>query len=159
MKQMRTIKRRFYASALCFVIFSCTFLLMDPFTELVGTARDVSVFLLGAVFWLTLILGIVLAAAAARETREYASRTGTAERGRLGALRFFSNRAAAAADALLVLGIAGAVYLAARPPQNQFLYFVELFVLALSLSMHCLLNGNTFAVIHGFKSIYNGGKH
>lgn len=159
MKQMRTIKRRFYASVLCFVIFSCTFLLMDPFTELVGTARDVSVFLLGAVFWLTLILGIVLAAAAARETREYASRTGAAERGRLGALRFFSNRAAAAADALLVLGIAAAVYLAVRPPQNQFLYFVELSVLALSLSMHCLLNGNTFAAIYGFKSIYNGGKH
>lgn len=160
MRQIQRIKSRFYASVVCFCVFACTFLLMDPFTELVGTARNVSVFLLGAVFWLSLVLGLLLAIAAARASRDYLERAGfDTQRRRLGLLRFFSNKAAAVADVLLAVSVAAAVVMAIHAPQNQYLYFVELFLLALSVSMHCLLNGDTFAAICGFKSIYIGGKH
>lgn len=150
MKQIRKLKSNFQGGMISFAIFSFTFLLMGPFTELNGKARGICVFILGAVFWLTLILGLVFSFKANMLYRKLPDPI--KKRRRAGICRFFSNRAATVADAGLILGVAGIVILAFYPPENQYFYFVALFLIALSLSMHCLLNSNAFLAIQTFKN-------
>lgn len=150
MKQLRKLKANFSGGMISFVIFSITFLLMGPFTELNGKARSICVFILGTVFWLTLILGLVFSFKVNKLYRELQDPIG---KKRLpGICRFFSNRAAIAADSGLIVGLAGIAVLAVYPPEKQYFYFVELFLIALSLSMHCLLNSNAFQAIQTLKN-------
>lgn len=150
MKQLRKLKANFTGGMISFVIFSLTFLLMGPFTELNGKARSICVFILGMVFWLTLIFGLVFSFRVNKLCREVQEPVG---KKKIPAIcRFFSNRAAAVADFGLIVGVTGIAVLALYPPEKQYFYFVELFLIVLSLSMHCLLNSNAFQAIQNLRN-------
>ena len=122
MKQLRKLKANFSGGMISFVVFSITFLLMGPFTELNGKARSIGVFILGMVFWLTLILGLVFSFRVNKLCREVQEPVGKKRTPAI--CRFFSNSAAAVADFGLIVGVAGIAVLALYPPEKQYFYFV-----------------------------------
>ena len=148
------MSKSFYWTIAAWCVFSSSFLLMTPATMLQGTSGKICVAGLGLIFWISLLGGIVLSIKTCRLGNNFMGKYGEDYPiyGRSGIACFFANGIASVFDCLLILSIIAIVALILFPPENQYLYFIIIFCACLSASLHCLLNGDIYRVLHCTKA-------
>lgn len=154
------LKTAFWGAALCMLLCSLTFLFMPLVGRLALGGRVLPTRLLGVWFWLALIAGAALFIIADRGRRALQSEPDSAppkrkkqpaetpqlppKRAYPGALRFFSNKWARAADVLCAASILGFALVMLTAPRSYAAY-VLLCLLVFTLMMHGTLNGANFS--------------
>lgn len=146
---LTTMKRQFWGSAVLLFINALTFLFMPSAAETLesGLGRD-NVITVGIMFWISILTGYGLLAAANHNRKEFAARylNGDLQMGqpRPGILTFFSNTPALIADAVM---IAAAVLFLIQLLQGmtaKFITYLILAILSFSVNMHGMFNGRIF---------------
>lgn len=149
MRVIRKIKHLFWLSILCFVLMAATFLIM-PIASSTATYSDRrALFLVGADFWISALVGYIMVAIANCERRWFLThKTGDDVRMdcRCGLLTFFSNTIATVFDSILFTSIGVAIITVFTEWKNTFLPYILLFLIILSLNLHAMFNGRIYKV-------------
>ncbi|MCL2004500.1 MAG: hypothetical protein FWG72_10980 [Oscillospiraceae bacterium] len=137
---MQTSKRRIFFAIFAFFLSSMTVWFM-PMASFEQKESITFAYILAAIFWLGLVLGIVFQLLVSR-TRKRDSNYKD-EKG-LPLLRFFSNRPAKFFDALLIAGVvtlAASFFIGSFP---QWLTTAAIFASAFGFEMHGVFNGKNY---------------
>lgn len=151
MRNRKKLKTAMCISVAMWVLLASSFLLMKPIVENTSSVRRFLVLVLGLAFWCALVLGIVFQVKAAIHYRRICAKEKISATGLPGAFRFFSNPMAIAADIGLVVSLVTGLVLLKYPTEKLYVYFLELFFLTLSISMHCIWNGKMMRMLHSDK--------
>lgn len=146
MKQTKQLKIWLIITSTLWVLFASTFLLMKPVVESQSTLGKSSVLFLGLAFWALLVLAAVSLIVATLYYRSICHKLQIELPGAPGLLKFFSNPFATVIDLFLIITVVVSVLLIMFKPDNQYFYFIDLFLLALTVPLHCISNGKMVRV-------------
>lgn len=145
MKSICRIWTLFWCSAAALTVMAASVLLMP----LVNSSFRMAGICAGALFWCGAAAGTGLLAVAERERRQLLrDRAGVDPdlNRRPGIAEFFSNPIAKAADLMLIGSLAGMLILQCTRFRNSYFGSIVLFLVILSLNMHCLFNGRIYKI-------------
>ena len=147
---MKQTERLFQCSVVSITLMSVTFLFMPVANHLTGGFRRVFLFMLGAVFWLSLAAGYGILILIYRNNRERLKQYSeisdkTDMRGQKKGL--IQNREALIADLAIVVAVITDMILWIRGKPSQYLTYVVLAVLAEAVNMHFLFNAKIYKMI------------
>lgn len=148
MKNTGKIKRLFWLAVFCFFIMSVSILLM-PLTEKPQEHRRIMVILIGLCFWIPAITGYVLIAVANQERKHISNQEldGNVKMDCYpGIITFFSNVPATVFDVAMILSFLMLIIINFTDWKYEYVTYVLLFLMVLSLNMHCLFNGRIYKV-------------
>ena len=151
MKNRKKLKKAMYVSTVMWIVLASTFLLMKPIVESTSSKGRVLVAVLGLAFWCSLLMGIVFQAKAVNHYRKICKEEKVQYKGCPGVLRFFSNPIATVADIGMIVSLVIGAVLLRYPTDKLYFYFLEMFLLTLSTSMHCIWNGKMMRMLHSGK--------
>jgi len=140
MKTIKKINLLFYFSVLSLVFMSSTILIM-PIVD--NTVR----ILLGAAFWIFTVIGYALLVVANFERRWFINNKmdGNVRMDCLpGIATFFDNIPATIADTVMILSFIIFVICTITKLKYEYISYIVLFLLLLSINMHCLFNGRVY---------------
>lgn len=141
----------FYWLSAVFYLLNAAMLLVMPFVPLFPIAANRKYTLIvGLTFWITLALAIaaiVLAIISRRKFKKANPKAYNASDCRWGVITFFSNVIAIIFDLMFVVAAFALCIMLMLGRFKGYFAFVVLFMLVLSLSMHCLFNGRVFKTI------------
>ena len=140
MKTIKKINLLFYFSVLSLVFMSSTILIM-PIVD--NTVR----ILLGAAFWIFTVIGYALLIVANFERRWFINNKmdGNVRMDCLpGIATFFDNILATIADTVMILSFIIFVICTITKLKYEYISYIVLFLLLLSINMHCLFNGRVY---------------
>lgn len=140
MKTIKKINLLFYFSVLSLVFMSSTILIM-PIVD--NTVR----ILLGAAFWIFTVIGYALLVVANFERRWFINNKmdGNVRMDCLpGIATFFDNIPATIADTVMIISFIGFVICMITKLKYEYISYIVLFLLLLSINMHCLFNGRVY---------------
>lgn len=146
MRQTKQLKMWLIIASIMWVLFASTFLLMKPAVEGQPSLGKSSVVLLGLSFWAFLALAVLSLIIAMVYYRKICRKKRIILPGAPGVVTFFSNPFAVVIDFLLIISVVVSILLIVFRPDNQYLYFVDLFLLALTVPFHCISNGKMVRV-------------
>ena len=133
-------KSLLYAQIASFAVSSCSLAFSFMTSDATAADRAGSI-IIGIIFWLGLIAGIVLTVLLSKKIKK----TGFNE-GKIGLIHFFSNPIAIVFDCLMILSLIGSVLIIVFKSEQLIGYFViALFIF--SFEMHCILNGKNYLYI------------
>ncbi|MGN0317027.1 MAG: hypothetical protein ACI4E1_03725 [Lachnospira sp.] len=136
MYELKVLKRLYYISAICLVIFASTFLFM-PITNIVPVQYTrLSSVIIGAVFWITGLVGYGLLAflyiGKKKKERNF---------------YFFSNKITAISDVMFLVGIVSFVSILLLELTTTYLGYVAIFITILSFNMHWIFSRNYLRIL------------
>lgn len=132
MYELKVLKRLYYLSAICLVIFAETFLFM-PITNIVPIEYTrLSSVIIGAVFWITGLAGYGLLALLYIGKRKKKKRN----------FYFFTNKITAISDVMFLIGVASFVLIVVLDLTITYLGYVAIFITILSFNMHWIFSRN-----------------
>lgn len=140
MKTIKKINLLFYFSVLSLVFMSSTILIM-PIVD--NTVR----ILLGAAFWIFTVIGYALLIVANFERRWFINNKmdGNVRMDCLpGIATFFDNIPATIADTVMIISFIIFVICMITKLKYEYISYIVLFLLLLSINMHCLFNGRVY---------------
>lgn len=148
MRSVCKIKKLFWSAVASLFIMSASFLLMPV---AVNTTRhnQISVILVGMMFWIFALGGYVLLILANHERKQFAVKHKeelNEQNRRPGIIMFFSNIPAVVADTAIVCAVILLIIAQFTKLKNTYFIYVMLFVLNFSLHMHCLFNGKIYLI-------------
>lgn len=147
---MKQTERLFQGSVVSISLTSVTFLLMPAANYLTGGFRRVFLFMLGAVFWLSLVAGYGILILIYRNNRErlkqyseISDKPDMLEQKK----GLIPNREVMIADLAIVVAVIIGIILWIRGKPSQYLIYVVLAVLAEAVNMHFLFNAKIYKMI------------
>lgn len=149
---MKSLKKYVLLVRLSFVgsFLSSVSLFLIPFADINGQGiQKAFAYVAAAVFWSGFILEIIFVFASSCDRKKIEKKRVDAggepsKKTGVGAITFFSNRLAAAADSIfIVTAIAVAVLSVLKVKNNIIVMFVTA-IMFFSLNMHCILNGRNY---------------
>jgi hypothetical protein len=148
------VKILFWASAVCMLLTSSSFLLMPAASEKALDGERQWLILTGLLFWAPLIAGYALLFFANRLRKRRDTQPGEQPRGirAWGAFRMASNTPALVADAAFLLSLIGLIVFSILMPENYGIY-IFLCLSVFAFQMHCMLNGVNFKAVAN-RSLY-----
>lgn len=145
--RIHNIKILFWAAVALFFMNALSFLFM-PIALIASNESDRQLLILvGAFFWLSLILGYTLVFIANLERKSFIRNRLDGNLSmdcRMGIITFFANIPAIVADAAMVAAIAAFVIICFMDASNNYIAYVMLAIISFSLNMHCLFNGRIY---------------
>lgn len=156
MRQTKLLKIWLIITSTMWILFASTFLLMKPVVESQSSTGKASVLLLGLSFWILLALAVLSLIIAMVYYHKICRRKKLKLPGAPGVVKFFSNPFAIVIDLFLIITVTISILLFKFKPDNQYYYFVDLFLLTSTIPLHCISNGKMVRVSRLSKS--SGGK-
>lgn len=148
MRSLRRMNLWFWLAIAAYVLMSASILLMPLTQSVSGTGGRVIIILIGAMFWLFMLGGGAFVYFAERERKRIVGRKNTWKKGNLpGVITFFDNPIAALCDTVFIASVAAFVVIIFSDLRYQYVSYLFLFLLILSLSMHCIFNGRIYKTI------------
>ncbi len=144
---IKRVKTNLILAIIFLSIHAATFLLMPLASEYADVTHRISLIALGSTFWAAMLAGYVFLLIANVHRRQFARKKLNGDyrmNSRIGVLTFFANTPAIVADIILFVSIAvfGAMLL--FKATENYGTFVMLFLLDLSMNLHCILNGRIY---------------
>lgn len=133
----------FFISVLAFLMFSISFLLMP-------TDNSVLTVISGAMFWLTLIIGVASQIIVSASIKKWKlQKKGKLKRHlkRNGLISFFSNPIAKVFDSLMIVGLIGFTISMLITNATGYVCYIFIAITIFSFSSHCIFNGKNFYYI------------
>lgn len=146
MKNIRKIKRLFWLAVGFLFLMSATILFMPVVSKAGENNRQVFM-LMGTVFWGSAIVGYTMLLLANAERKWFLkNKVGIDDKMNClpGIITFFTNIPATIADVVAVLSIVLTVIINFTSRRYDYISYILLFLLVLSLNMHCLFNGRIY---------------
>lgn len=146
MKNVRKIKRLFWLAVSSLFLMSGTILFM-PIASKAGENNRQVLLLIGTVFWISAIAGYTMLLLANSERKWFLkNKVGIDNKMNClpGIITFFTNVPATIADVVAILSFVLMVIINFTDRRYDYISYVLLFLLALSLNMHCLFNGRIY---------------
>ncbi len=147
MNAIKKCRLFFWLSVLFLTLMSGTFLIMQYAVDKGG---ELMIVFVGIAFYVFLIAGYVLVAVAnhmRKKIKTEKSRRKT-NNDRMGVITFFANIPAKIFDVIMVVALIGFVIINFTSHKDDYITFVLLSILVLSVNMHSLFNGRIFRVIN-----------
>lgn len=146
-------KREFCMSIIFSFIMSISILFIpitDVFSENVG---KIMFYVIGVVFWLSLVVSQVFFWIANRERRLLANKLSKKEieklnTNRVGLFETFQNRKATIADSIAILSLLLVAVALIFKIKNEWIILISVSLLIFSFNMHCIFNGVNYRYIH-----------
>jgi hypothetical protein len=141
----------FFWTAFAFLtLFSLTFLIM-PFTVSInGNKQIVSPMIVGIIFWLCLVSGLILMILSLQSGRK--TETKIQENSpKKKIIFFFSNIPTAIADVCFIIAVAALLILWYQNSINGYLTYVVISIISETVIVHLMFSGNTFEKIKNRK--------
>jgi hypothetical protein len=135
------MKLYYTLSIIFFSLGSVSILFMPLSLRYANSSGKVTLIINGLVFWLSFIMGYIMAWLAGKEHK---ARYGNPKARRAGMFRVFSNPYAKAADILTVISFVGFAGMLIFGVSSSYVCIILLFLFVLSIHMHALLNGLVF---------------
>lgn len=127
-----------FLSIISFFIMSATFLVMPLIKIDIDSSENIYNILIGIVFWITLILGIINLFLSRKNIQIKDMKKG------IGLIRFFQNKIAVIFDVLLIISIIGLIILTLATDGTLYICYIFFSLVIFSFIMHCILNGKIF---------------
>lgn len=146
MKNIRKIKRLFWLAVGFLFLMSATILFMPVVSKAGENNRQVFM-LMGTVFWGSAIVGYTMILLANAERKWFLkNKVGIDNKMNClpGIITFFANIPATIADVVTFLSVVLTVIINFTNRRYDYISYVLLFLLVLSLNMHCLFNGRIY---------------
>lgn len=146
MKNVRKIKRLFWLAVSSLFLMSGTILFM-PIASKAGENNRQVLLLIGTVFWISAIAGYTMLLLANSERKWFLkNKVGIDNKMNClpGIITFFTNVPATIADVVAILSFVLMVIINFTDRRYDYISYVLLFLLVLSLNMHCLFNGRIY---------------
>lgn len=146
MKNVRKIKRLFWLAVGFLFLMSGTILFM-PMVSKTGENNRQVLLLMGTVFWGSAIAGYTMLLLANSERKWFLkNKVGIDNKMNClpGIITFFTNVPATIADVVAILSFVLMVIINFTDRRYNYISYVLLFLLVLSLNMHCLFNGRIY---------------
>lgn len=146
MKNVRKIKRLFWLAVSFLFLMSGTILFM-PMVSKTGENNRQVLLLIGTVFWISAIVGYTMLMLANSERKWFLkNKVGIDNKMNClpGIITFFTNVPATIADVVAILSFVLMVIINFTDRRYDYISYVLLFLLVLSLNMHCLFNGRIY---------------
>ena len=146
MRTVGRIKQLFWLAAILQFLMSATILFM-PFATRIGEQNRILAVLLGAVFWISAILGytLLIIANAKRKGFIRSKIDGNVKMNcRAGIIEFFSNIPATIADVTMILSLLLFIIVGFTSWRYEYIAYLLLFFFAFSFNMHCMFNGRIY---------------
>ena len=147
---MKQTERLFQCSVVSITLMSVTFLFMPVANHLTGGFRRVFLFMLGAVFWLSLATGYGILILIYRNNRERLKQySEISDKPDMHEQRkgLIPNREVLIADFAIIVAVITGIILWIRGNPSQYLIYVVLAVLAEAVNMHFLFNAKIYKMI------------
>lgn len=146
MELIKKIKLFFWLAVICFTVSSMSFLFLPhAFENSLNRERN-EYFIIGTVFWLFLVLGVLLLFHANTFRREFAkTRLGGDYRmkSRIGILMFFVNIPGTVSDVIFIISLIAFIVILTVDVRSKIIYVIFA-LLILSFEMHCIFNGRIY---------------
>ena len=144
---IKRVKTNLILAIIFLSIHATTFLLMPLASKYADATHRISLIALGSIFWAAMIAGYIFLLIANVHRRQFVTKKLNGDyrmNSRIGVLNFFANTPAIVADIILFVSIAvfGAMLL--FKATENYGTFVMLFLLDLSMNLHCILNGRIY---------------
>lgn len=146
MKSVKKITCFFWLAVVFLLLMSVTILFM-PMASKAGEDNRQVLLLMGTVFWGSAIIGhMMLIFANAKRKRFLKNEVGVDSKMNClpGIITFFANVPATIADVVAILSLILTVVINFTNLKYDYISYVLLFLLILSLNMHCLFNGRIY---------------
>lgn len=146
MKSVKKIKRLFSLSVLFLFTMSGTILFMPIVSKADGTNKP-GLWLVGALFWCSAIAGYTMLLLANAERKWFLkNKVGIDNKMdcKPGIITFFTDVPATVFDITVIVSFIAFVIINFTNAQYEYISYVFLFLLVLSLNMHCLFNGRIY---------------
>ena len=148
MRRIQRIRQLFWFAVLFISLMSASVLLMSFAIQMGEQDREVTV-LTGIIFWLSAIAGYVMIAIADTQRKRFIIQKADGDvkmSSRPGILTFFSNVPATVFDVMMILSFLMLVIINFTDLRYEYIAYVLLFMVVLSLNMHCLFNGKIYRI-------------
>lgn len=148
MRSINRIKMLFGFSAIFLFTMSASVLLM-PFVTSMETKQKIATALIGLLFWTSAILGYTIIAIANQERKWFIRHHLDGDykmNCHLGFISFFSNVPATISDVILIVSLLMFIIINFTYLRYEYIAFILLFLLMLSLNFHCLFNGRVYKI-------------
>lgn len=149
MRAIRRIKAYFYTSVCFLTLMSFSIMLMPWASEMANETNDMSVIIVGLLFWLLTLLGYgAFCLANFKRKNFWKKRFGrdVQKNYKPGFLCFFTNRIAEVFDIMMAIFLVISVIVAFTPWKNTFFFIALLALLIWTVNMHSLFNGRTYRI-------------
>lgn len=149
MRTLGKIKRLFWSSVVCLTIMSAMFLLMPIVSDTTGKAKA-WFYIVGIVFWVSLIAGYCLLGIANKEQRSFVVRKTQQDVSmncRPGIITFFSNVPGTIADTVFIASLLATVIVCFTKLWGTYVSYILIFLVVISLNLHGLFNGKLYKVV------------
>lgn len=149
MRAIRRIKAYFYTSVCFLSLMSFSIMLMPWASEAAIETNDMSVKIVGLLFWLLIVLGYgAFCLANSRRKKFWKKRFGRdiQKNYKPGFLCFFTNRIAEVFDIMMAIFLVITMIVAFTPWKNTFFFIALLALLIWTVNMHSLFNGRTYRI-------------
>lgn len=150
MRSIRRIRQLFWSAIFFLSIMAMTFLFM-PVVVKAGEYNQMVVVLLGMIFWISAIIGYLMITVAEHERKWFINHRldGNLKMNcRSGVTTFFANIPATVFDVMMIASFLVLIVIGFTELKNEYVSYVLLFFLVLSLNMHCLFNGRIYKLIN-----------
>lgn len=144
---IKRVKTNLLLAIIFLSIHAATFLLMPLASKYADVTHRISLITLGSTFWAAMLAGYVFLLIANVHRRQFVRKKLNGDyrmNSRIGVLNFFANTPAIVADIILFVSIAVFVAMLLFKATDNYGTFVMLFLLDLSLNLHCILNGRIY---------------
>ncbi len=161
MQTIQKIKHLLWTSAGCLLTMCVTILLMPLANNKAAQTDNISLMVVGGIFWVSLLVGYALLIRANILRKCFIRRqidSNASMKCRIGIITFFSNIPATIADAVMLTSILVISVIMFTSLKDNFIVYVLLFLLSFSFNMHCVLNGRIYKFIK-FKCIRREENH
>lgn len=144
---IKRVKTNLLLAIIFLSIHAATFLLMPLASKYADATHRITLIALGSIFWAAMLTGYIFLLIANVHRRQFVKKKLNGDyrmNSRIGVLNFFANTPAIVADIILFVSIAvfGAMLL--FKAAENYGSFVMLFLLDLSMNLHCILNGRIY---------------
>ena len=144
---LKKVKTNLLLSVIFLSIHAATFLFMPLASKYAAATNRATLFALGILFWTAMAAGYVFLLIANVHRRQFVKKKLNGDyrmNSRIGILSFFKNTPATVADVVLFVSIAAFGMMLLFKATENYGTFVMLFLLDLSLNLHCILNGRIY---------------
>lgn len=145
-----------YISIISFFLMSASFLLM-PIDFAKNGAKIVNI-LVGIMFWLFLVLGIVSQVLLSRNKNNWLAKNRVrrfSAKKKIGLISFCQNIPACAADCLTLVGLIGLVVSVLATDGMGYICYVFMTLFVFAFCLHCIFNGKAYYVLTNQNKILN----
>lgn len=148
----KSFKLLFWASSLCMLLMSMSFLFMPIASEKALDGNDWCLILAGFMFWTPLLTGYILIIVMNKRRKRQIKDNNKVNIKNWGVLKIISNRPAFMADVSFIICLIG-FYIFLFVNSDNYGAYVFLCLSVFSFHMHCMFNGANYEFIYKSKSI------